>query len=115
MTSGLAGKYPTTLPPLTDYPTDMDWKALEPSLSAPALSFRNELHTSNLHVAWVIRDEIPEAGKTCVKEAGKCGYSAWKIAADLRSHYSLPKCDLRRDIVGTLKKEARQGSQSGGQ
>jgi hypothetical protein len=108
---GHAGTRHGKLPPLSEYPTDADWKALDPSLSTRALSFCNELRLSEgiIGLWWDI--EPGDQGilmNTCDGQAGKCGYRAWQLAADMRRHYGLPEFEPEHtgwNIVPELKQE----------
>jgi hypothetical protein len=45
---------------------------------------------------------------TCDGQAGKCGYRAWQLAADMRRRYGLPEFKQEEtawDVVATIKKE----------
>lgn len=111
---GHAGNAHGTLPSLEEYPTDADWKALDPSLSARALSLRNELYLSEGQIAFWWEIEPGDQGimmNACDGQAGKCGYRAWQLAADMRRHYGLPEFDPKQtnwDVVRVLKEEHDQ-------
>lgn len=95
------------LPPLGEYPTDADWKSLDPAFSAQALAFRNELAISVSTVQAMLRlDELSASGE-CDMQAGKSGFRAWELATNLRHAYSLPEFDLQHTpwkFVELLKK-----------
>jgi hypothetical protein len=97
------------LPPLSEYPADADWKALDPSLSTRALSIRNEIHLCVGIIAQWWNLEGDDQGivlNSCDGQAGKCGYRAWQLAADMRRHYGLPQFDpthIGWDIVTDLR------------
>jgi hypothetical protein len=91
---GHAGAAHAELPPIAEYPTDADWKAIDPTLSARALSLPNELCLSEGAIKFSWEIEPTDEGvhlTTCNGEAGKCGYRAWQLAADMRHRYGLPE------------------------
>jgi len=108
---GHAGTVHGRLPPLEEYPTDADWKALDPSLSARALSLRNDLRLSEGIIKFWWEIEPGDQGilmTTCDGQAGTCGYRAWQLAADMRRHYGLPEFDPKPtswDVVTVLKEQ----------
>lgn len=103
---GHAGRYHGALPPLDEYPTDADWKVLDPALADRTLILRNELILADGAIQFwedVDRDCIPTA---CDDQAGKCGYRAWQLSSDMRRRYRLQEFDPKPtswDVVGTLK------------
>lgn len=103
---GHAGKQSGSLPILPAYPSDADWKSLNPALCAKALAMRNELELSDKALDFHFEVDAFQLGSAFKDEAGKCGYRAWEIATELRSLYKLPSFrskDLYWDFVETLK------------
>lgn len=106
--SGHAGRRHATIPKLAEYPSDADWKALRADLLASALTLRNEISLSDSKISFweeIDRDCIPGE---CKQQCGKCGYIAWLLAADLRSHYALGDFEPHRtswDVVKVLRRE----------
>ncbi len=103
---GYAGRPHGKLPSLSEYPTDADWRSLDPSLAAQIISFRNELLLSDQTIEfwWDVDRETVRGA--CDEQAGKSGYRAWLIASQLRGRYRLPSFDPRSfawDVVATLK------------
>jgi hypothetical protein len=84
------------LPELGQYPTDADWKALDPLLASRAFSLPTEIDLTKDQIRFwwdVVGDEyamLTEASE----QAGKCGYRAWMLATELRSRYQLPASHL---------------------
>lgn len=103
-TRGQAGKTHGELPLLTAYPSDVEWKTLDPKLLSRTLSFRNELSLSGMLFKFTYEMSPEDITPTCVEQAGKFGCRAWEIATDLRSHYSFPEIDTMQVAV-SLKKE----------
>ncbi len=103
---GHAGAQHGALPELPPYPDEADWKFLAPDLLARVLTLRNELPLSDAKIAFwedIDRECIPQEYD---QQAGKCGYMAWALAADMRRHYRLGVFDPRQtswDIVKVLK------------
>jgi hypothetical protein len=87
---GEMGKPYTSLASLSEYPTDVEWKALNAPLAARALSFRNEVRLSEGALSEMADIEPGEVQGECERQAGKCGYRAWQLASGLRSAYRLP-------------------------
>jgi hypothetical protein len=103
---GHAGKSHGSLPPLGEYPTDADWKSVDPAFSARALALRNEIFLSDGAIAFVWEVDHDTVQGACNEHAGKCGYRAWQLAVDLRKRYGLPEFDPKQthwDIVPVLK------------
>jgi hypothetical protein len=107
---GHAGTVHWKLPPLGEYPTDADWKALDPSLSSRALSLPNELRVSEGVIKFWSELEPRGQGillNTCNGQAGKCGYRAWQLAVDIRRRYGLSPV-FEPDFVKVLKENYEQ-------
>ena len=95
------------VPALDDYPADGDWKAIDGTLASRALSFRNEIHLSDMVMEFWEGENVEEIPNACDKEAGKRGYRAWTIATELRIFYGLPAINPKEmswNIRETLKK-----------
>ena len=91
---GYAGIAHGTLPTFADYPADMDWKAIDPALAARALSLPNELSLSEGIIKFWWEIEPGDKGillTACDRQAGKCGFRAWQVAADMRRRYGFPE------------------------
>jgi hypothetical protein len=89
---GYAGTPHRKLPTLGEYPTDADWKALDPALSSRARSLPNELRVSEGIIKFCWELEPGDQGillNTCNGQAGKCGYRAWQLAVEMRRRYGL--------------------------
>lgn len=111
---GYAGEQHGKLPELDQYPTDADWKSLDPSISARALSLPNEILLSDRTIATWEKLEPAEVLGACNEQAGKCGYRAWLLASDLRRRYQLPGFDPTEthwDLVGLLKEKHDKATQ----
>ncbi|SRR6266851_6809190 len=106
---GHAGAAHGTLPPLREFPADTDWKALDPALSARTLSLPNELSLADGTIKFWWDIEPGDQGillHACDLQAGKCGYIAWQLAADMRRGYGLPAFNPEHtawDVVKTIK------------
>jgi len=81
---------------------------LDPSYSAKVLTFRNELTLAQQAIGFwyeIDRDCVPNA---CLDQLGICGYRAWTIATELRTHHNIPLIDLKQfswDIEANLKRQ----------
>lgn len=108
---GYAGRQHTKVPDLQSFPKDIDWKILDPSISAKILTFRNELTLAHQAIVFwydVASECVPNE---CLKQLGLCGYRAWMMAAELRERYNIPCFDpkiLSWDVETLLKKEYDQ-------
>jgi hypothetical protein len=108
---GHAGTAHLKLPPAPKYPSDGDWRTLDPALSARALSLPNELSLSDEAIAFYWEIDPADQGallSICSAQAGKSGYRAWQLAADMRHRYGLPEFkpeETAWDVVKTLKEE----------
>lgn len=105
---GYAGRVHTKIPDLLPFPADVDWRALEPSISAKILTIRNEITVAQQSIDFwyeVDHDCVPNA---CLDQLGLCGYRAWKTAVELRKSYGLPPFDptvLSWNVEECLKKQ----------
>lgn len=87
---GHMGHNTTEIPPIGDMPEDIDWQALDPSLSAQILTLPNELVLAKITLSgfWEVCD--PEDFSSQYRhQAGYLGYRAWEIAQNLRIKYAL--------------------------
>jgi hypothetical protein len=76
-----------SLPPLSSYPHDADWKSLDPKLAGRVLSFQNEITAAAASCEFQGRcegNEVASADETIV-----AGVNAWKLAQSLRKKYNL--------------------------
>ncbi len=76
-----------SLPPLSSYPQDSDWKSLDPKLAGRVLSFQNEIKDAAASCQFqgmCEGNKIASADETIV-----AGVNAWKLAQSLRK-----KCNL---------------------
>jgi hypothetical protein len=101
------------LPELGAYPTDADWKALEPALASRAVALPLEVEVSQGHIDfwWRVDGDAYYMMGEADNQAGKCGYRAWTLATDLRRHYELPDAHLLEVSwawVDELKEHHRQ-------
>jgi hypothetical protein len=76
-----------SLPPLSPYPKDSDWKSLDLKLAGQVLSFENEITAAaascKFQGMWE-GNKIASADETIV-----AGVNAWKLAQSLREKYNL--------------------------
>lgn len=86
----------TKLPSLREYPSDADWKALDPSLASRALSLPTEIEVSRGYISFWWDGPGDQDAMLCEtsEQAGKCGFRAWSLALDLRRKYNLPDSHL---------------------
>lgn len=105
---GHAGRIHTKIPNLQSFPEDIDWRTLDPSISAKVLTIRNEITVAQQSIDFwyeVDHDCVPNA---CVDQLGLCGYRAWKTAVELRKRYGLPPFDptvLSWNVEECLKRQ----------
>lgn len=88
----------STLPPLPEYPDDIDgWRAIPSGLSAGVLGLRNKALEFQSLVNSVTMYTPEDVGTTVNECAANLGFEAWELAEKLRSkfgHYSAePKWD----------------------
>lgn len=103
---GHAGAPHGKLPSLAEYPGDIDWKSLDPTLTARVLSIPNELSLSEGTIKFWEDVDRETVSTACDDQAGKCGYRAWKLAEDIRRRYKLPAFDPKQtawDVRGLLE------------
>ena len=105
---GHAGRPHCTLPELGEFPSQANWKALDPVLLSRSFSFPNELSLGDSTVAfWSDVDPDPSLARSAFdSRAGTSGYRAWRLAEDLRSRYKLSSFvpeDFSWDAIRTLK------------
>ena len=103
--NGTFGNPHRTLPMLGEYPSEVDWKDLEPTLLMRARSFRNEILLAEKVIEFMLDgDPDPSSWIEINPQTGKCGYQAWRLAADLRRRYKLSGFEpIERDSVELLK------------
>jgi hypothetical protein len=103
---GEIGRKSRKLQLLLEFPADIDWCVLDPSLSTKVLSFRNDLSLAQQVIGGAY-DIDPECGPDVyLDQLGICGYRAWRIAGALREHYRIPLHDPKEfswDVVECLK------------
>ncbi|TGU74579.1 hypothetical protein E4633_03700 [Geomonas terrae] len=103
---GEVGRKSRKLPLLDQFPADIDWRVLDPSLSTKVLSFHNDLALAQQVIGGTY-DIDPECGPdACLDQLGICGYRAWGIAEALRERYQFPQHDPKEfswDVVECLK------------
>lgn len=105
---GHAGHAHGKLPTLTEFPPEANWTVLDPVLLSRTLSIPNELILADRTIAfwWDVEPDPALLQNVCDAQAGTCGYRAWRLAAELRSRYSLPEFSpgaFSWDPIGTLK------------
>lgn len=107
---GTAGKWHSTLPTLGSFPTESDWKAIDPDLMDRAMSMPNEIELANQAISFwwdVVGDEDCMETETD-DQAGLYGLKAWLLASELRTRHRIPASTLHTakwDFVATLKKQ----------
>jgi len=105
-TGGAAGKVDTKIPALLPYPDDVGWNALEISWVARALMLRNEIMMAQQEIDFWYDLDWEAMPDTVDMQSGKCGYLAWRLAADLREYYRLPLYhpgETSWDAIGLLE------------
>ena len=105
---GYAGHGHGTLPALAEFPPEANWTVLDPVLLSRTLSIPNELILADRTIAfwWEVETDPSLLHNVCDAQAGTCGYRAWRLAAELRSRYSLPDFSpgaFSWDPIGTLR------------
>lgn len=109
---GGAGSSLSKMAKLNGFPTDIEWKLLEPSLASRALTLPMQIVAADRSVrfSWEVHDE-DGAADTCAEGMVDCALSAWRIAKDIRARYNLPLLDLKRngfDPIEFLEKEEQK-------
>ena len=101
---GEAGSFSSKLPDLPPFPTDADWKSVDPVLASRVLSLQNEVYLTQFSVSdvWGVH-EPDEIGKIVNGQAGKCGAKAFGLAHALRTAANLPAADLSAPGVATVE------------
>ncbi|WP_136524659.1 hypothetical protein [Geomonas ferrireducens] len=87
---GHTGTRHSKLPTLHPFPDDVDWRALDVSLSAKALAIRNEFLMEQQGIDFWYDEDADEIPAACLERLGLCGYHAWEMAFELRAHYKIP-------------------------
>jgi hypothetical protein len=105
---GALGRISVLLPEIGAFPTDVDWKTIDAVLVGRALSLSNEyvLASRSVDFCLDLNGDDRDAAQEASKQAGKCGYRAWKLAVALRVKHKLPENNLTQhtwDFVQTLK------------
>lgn len=89
--NGCAGMLHYPLPPIGQYPDDVDWKSLKLSYSTDLLSFPNEVAHYNtiIHGANEFGDPDADGSFECGGYCAVQGLKAWNIAVALRKEYGI--------------------------
>jgi hypothetical protein len=104
---GSAGSQTTKLPEIGEFPSDSDWKTIDPKLAARALEFVNELLMAQqkLNFSWHVSDE-DQITEECADDAALLGLRAWDLAHQLRQRHDLPRftpAETSHDVEASLK------------
>ncbi len=95
-----------SLPSLADLMSDAGWRSVDPDLSDRALGFANQIEGAQLRInAAAFESEDFHRHEI---EAAMLGDKAWKLAAELRSTYSLPPNRALAEVGTELGRYARK-------
>jgi len=107
---GTAGERHSSLPIFGSFPSDADWKAIDPDLMDRVMSMPNELELAGQKIGFwwnVVGDEDCMATEAD-HQAGRCGLRAWLLAAELRKRCGIPASTLHIaawDFLAALRRQ----------
>jgi hypothetical protein len=106
---GHAGCAHTKIPKLSVFPEDIDWRTLDPSISAKVLTIRNEITTAQQKIDFWYEIDFDCVPNACLDQLGLLGYRAWMLAVELRKRHNIPLLDptqLAWNIEECLRKQS---------
>ena len=107
---GLFGSLCDGIPELMPYPSDADWKLLNPNLLDRVLSFEPDLLSSEQQILFFDKACGPPDHDTRIEECCRCGNLAWELATELRHrHGFVPKVGTN---TPSILKQAHEMHQS---